>query len=168
MAANKEAWVIIAANLAAASVNAEWAGIEWAMMMLRLALLQRLPMVARAELLGYNSRCGMLVARTQIGTVRRVFEVHRLTSIQLNNAMPVIRLALTQAGAISTAAALGEFTEAVGAIQQHTEDFLERLGRDAGMAGEGSRAWESRCLELAAQMYPAFDRLMDAAAPNAP
>jgi uncharacterized protein (DUF697 family) len=163
LAASKEAWAIIAANLAVANACGEGASVEWAVMMLRLALLQRMPLVTQATLLSYNSRCGMQIARVQATSVRRAFEVYRQASKALSAVMPLIRLVLSNAGAVETASAVGGFTEAVDELQQHGEGFFERLARDAGMAGEEGRAWESRLLELVAQLTPSFERLANVA-----
>jgi hypothetical protein len=149
-----EAWEIIVANLVVAPVNASRADIEWAAMLGRLALLPRLSEVARSMLLLYNSRCGMLVARTRAYKLHRLFRAHWHQSMSLNSAWTIVSVAMLNADEEHASAAAGDIARVATAIERHGESLLERVAGDAGMASEGNREWERQFSELTAQLQP--------------
>jgi hypothetical protein len=159
----KQVWAVIAANLVAAPISVGQAGIDWAAMMARVALLRRLPEVTHAALLRYSLRCSMLVAQTRADTLRRLFSVHCQQSAMLRSAWTVARVALWNAGEDDMALATREVTEAVGALQVHVASLFERFSRDLSLGGAELDAWQQRFTELLAPWQPAVAHMTAAA-----
>ena len=132
MAQSRRVWEVVALNLALAlPPGVTPAHLEWAAMLVRLALLQKLPQGIQAMLLYRSHVCGMRFMNERLDVCWRASLFQQPGHETFNDAMSWISAALRRAGNGAMARAVDDLADCTDEVQEeatgHRDRFLSDL-----------------------------------------